>query len=173
MMRRFVQEEIYRHVKLQLFQSLPDEVVVGQRNQRVETQRKQSFDFAAINFANQFVSVHARTGHFFFINAPDVGDKGAIMANLHNPKQIEFRPRWGETKIIDVELPEEGGHGGADPLLVENFIASLKGEGHPSASVRDGIKAVAIGQAAEISWREQRKVDISELVNLNDSRLLI
>jgi predicted dehydrogenase len=102
-----------------------------------------------------------------------VGDRGTLMANLHNPERIELRPRWGETKIIDVPLPEEGGHGGADPLLVQNFIASLKGEGHPSASVRDGIKAVAVGQAAEISWREQRKVDISELVNLSDSRLLI
>lgn len=100
-----------------------------------------------------------------------VGDRGTLMANLKNPTQIELRPRWGKTKLIEVELPQEGGHGGADPLLVDNFVASLKGQSVPSSSVRDGIKAVAVGQAAEISWREQRHVDITELVDLKDPRL--
>lgn len=100
-----------------------------------------------------------------------IGDRGTLVANLSNPTQIELRPRWGESKFIDVPLPEEGGHGGADPLLIENFLASLKGEGQPSSSVRDGIKAVAVGQAAEISWREKRSVKIKDLVDLSDPKL--
>lgn len=97
-----------------------------------------------------------------------VGDKGTLMASLENPTHIEFRPRWGETRLIDVPPAVDGSHGGADPLLVENFLASLKGDVSPSSTVRDGIKAVAVGQAAEISWREKRSVEISELVDLSD-----
>ncbi|MBV9471254.1 MAG: Gfo/Idh/MocA family oxidoreductase [Abitibacteriaceae bacterium] len=94
-----------------------------------------------------------------------VGDRGVLMANLENPTQIELRPRWGENKIIDVPLPDAGGHGGADPLLVENFVASIQGQRLPSSNVRDGIRSVAVGQAAEIAWREQRTVEVSELLD--------
>ena len=99
-----------------------------------------------------------------------------LTASTSAPDRIELWPRWSreeKVKIIDVLRVDgsEAEHGGADPLLVENFIASLKGEGAPSSSVRDGIKAVAVGQAAEISWREKRSVEISELVDLSDPQL--
>jgi predicted dehydrogenase len=105
-----------------------------------------------------------------------IGDKGTLTASTSAPDRIELWPRWSreeKVKIIDVPRVDgsEAEHGGADPLLVENFIASLKGEGAPSSSVRDGIKAVAVGQAAEISWREKRSVEISELVDLSDPQL--
>jgi len=103
------------------------------------------------------------------------GDKGTVMASLENATQIEFRPRWGRgenaVKMIDVPPAPEGTHGGGDPLLVDNFLASLRGESQSSSTVRDGIKAVAVGQAAEVSWREKRSVEISELVDLNDPLL--
>lgn len=98
-----------------------------------------------------------------------VGDRGVLMARLENPAQIELRPRWGEDRIIDVPLPVEGSHGGADLLLVEQFIASIKGETLPFATTRDGIRAVAVGQAAEIAWREHRMVEITEVVDPADA----
>ena len=101
-----------------------------------------------------------------------IGDRGILTANLENPREIQLSPRWGKdenkTRIIDVPPAPEGTHGGADPLLVDNFLASLRGENESSSTVRDGIKAVAVGQAAEISWREKRSVEISELVDLSD-----
>lgn len=98
-----------------------------------------------------------------------VGDRGTVSASLANPTQIELRPRWGSSRIIDVPEPDDAGfHGGADPLLVENFIQGIHGKGHPSSSVRDGLRAVAIGEAAEIAWRERRSVEIGELVALEE-----
>jgi len=102
-----------------------------------------------------------------------VGDRGVLEAHLKDPTKVLFRPRWGEDKVIDVPQPREGGHGGADPSLVDNLVQAMRGENAKLSGVRDGIRAVAVGQAAEISWRENRAVDISELVDLHDPRLNI
>src|SRR5215468_7222767 len=77
--RRFIQEEVYRHVKFQFVEHTRDEVVVRQRDLRVEADRKQAFDLAAINFAEDFVGVHARAGHLFFVNAPDFRYVSAVL----------------------------------------------------------------------------------------------
>lgn len=98
-----------------------------------------------------------------------VGDKGTIVANLNNPTKIELRPRWGgEDRLISVPPAPDGGHGGADPLLVENFLSSIRTEARSSSTARDGVRAVAVGQAAELSWREHRMVEIAELVKLSE-----
>ncbi len=98
-----------------------------------------------------------------------VGDRGTIMTNLANPTQVEVRPRRGSSYIVDVPLPEDGDmHSGADPLLFENFVMGIHGQGHPNSSVRDGLRSVAIGEAAENAWRERRSVDISELANVDE-----
>lgn len=102
-----------------------------------------------------------------------VGDRGTLEAHLKDPTQIVFRPRWGEDKIIDVPQPREGGHGGADPSLVESLVLAMRGEKSELSGIKDGIRAVAVGQAAEISWREKRSVNISELVDLYDPRFNI
>src|SRR5262249_11916869 len=77
-MRRFIQEEIYRHVKFQFVEHPRDEVVVRQRDLRVEANREQSFDGAAVDLAKNLVSVHARARHLFFVNAPDFRDVSAM-----------------------------------------------------------------------------------------------
>src|SRR5262249_50219912 len=70
-MRRFIQEEVYRHVKFQFVERPSDKVVIRQRDLRIEADREQSLDLAAINFADQLVSVHSRAGNLLFVNAPD------------------------------------------------------------------------------------------------------
>lgn len=102
-----------------------------------------------------------------------VGDRGVLEAHLKDPTKIVFKPRWGEDKIIDVPQPQEGGHGGADPSLVESLVLAMRGEKAKLSGIKDGIRAVAVGQAAEISWRENRSVNISELVDLYDPRFNI
>lgn len=91
------------------------------------------------------------------------GDKGTIFANLEQPERIELRPRWGAPRFIDVPPAPDGGHGGADPLLVQRFVRSLSGE-TTGAGLRDGMRAVAVGQAAEIASREHRMVNLPELM---------
>src|SRR5262249_28268421 len=78
-MRRFIQEEVYRHVKFQFVEGLRDEIIVRQRDLRVEAYRQQTFDLAAIDFADQLVGVHARAGHLFFVNAPDFRYISAVL----------------------------------------------------------------------------------------------
>lgn len=97
-----------------------------------------------------------------------VGDRGTLMGHLADPSQIELRPRWGENKMIPVPVAGDDAHGGSDPFLLDNFLESIRGQSPASSTVRDGLRAVAVGQAAEISWRNRRMVDIAELVNLSD-----
>ena len=59
--------------------------------------------------------------------------------------------------------PEDGSHGGADPSLVDMFCRVVRGEAIPNSTAEHGLLSSAIGQAAEISRREHRTVEISEL----------
>jgi predicted dehydrogenase len=91
-----------------------------------------------------------------------VGDRGQAEVSLEQ-RLITIRPRWSQ-EVITHQIPESaGGHGGADPMLVEAFFKVLKGE-EPNTSTTDhGMWSTAIGQAAEISRREERTVRVSEL----------
>jgi predicted dehydrogenase len=116
-------------------------------------------------------NVRASHSECFVCNFTDrrytiTGDRGTLLASLANPTQMEFRPRWGPDQIIPVSDALDGGHGGADPLLLENFLNSVRGIAPAASGLRDGLRAVAIGQAAELAWREHRLVAIKELVDL-------
>ncbi len=110
---------------------------------------------------------NVRAGHSecFVCNFDDrrytvVGDRGTLLASVSDPTHITLRPRWGADQVIEVPPAGDGMHGGADPLLLEDFLRSVRG-GVPALSVlRDGLRAVAVGEAAEIAWREHRLVTI-------------
>ncbi|MCP3967359.1 MAG: Gfo/Idh/MocA family oxidoreductase [Lentisphaerae bacterium] len=92
-----------------------------------------------------------------------VGDKGQAEVSLHN-RTITIRPRWTQD-VIKHEIAEvKGGHGGADPKLVETFVKCVKGEIDNTSTSEHGLVSTAIGQAAEISRRENRMVDMKELL---------
>ena len=91
-----------------------------------------------------------------------VGDRGQAEVSLHN-RTIIIRPRWSQ-EVITHHIPEsEGGHGGADPMLIESFFKVLKGEEQNCSTTAHGMWSTAIGQAAEISRREERTVRVAEL----------
>src|SRR6516162_3503954 len=69
--RRVVEEEINRHVELEFLESAPDKVIVRQRDDGIERDRKQSANFVAIDLPDYFVSVHAGFWQFFGVYAPD------------------------------------------------------------------------------------------------------
>lgn len=92
-----------------------------------------------------------------------VGSRGQAEASLAE-RQIRVYPRWtGE--VITYRLPrEDGGHGGADPKLLETFITVVRNRLPSPSSCEQGLWATATGQAAEISRNENRTVMIRELL---------
>ena len=58
----------------------------------------------------------------------------------------------------------EGGHGGADPTMIETLIRNFRTRTIPFATLRDGTLSVAVAEAAERSRREGRTVKIDELL---------
>jgi len=91
------------------------------------------------------------------------GDRGVAEVSLSN-RTITITPRWGG-EVVTYHIGEtDGGHGGADPNLVETFCAVLRGEAVPGSTAEHGLLATALGQAAEMSRRQHRMVEMSELL---------
>ena len=91
------------------------------------------------------------------------GDRGIAEVSLTN-RTITVTPRWGGEIVTYQVQEEEGGHGGADPGLVDTFCKVLKGELTAPSTAEHGLLATALGQAAEISRREHRMVEMAELL---------
>lgn len=77
---------------------------------------------------------------------------------FRNPKQVERR-----TVTVDETALNAGSHHGSTFYEHQRFNAVVRGEGQVEVTARDGLMAVAIGAAAEISAREKRVVEMSEL----------
>jgi predicted dehydrogenase len=93
-----------------------------------------------------------------------LGDRASADADLRHDT-IVVHPRWGGDEVVNHVRRDAGGHGGADPAMVGNFLACLRGEAEPLADAADGVWAVAVAEAAEISRAEKRMVEIKELLN--------
>jgi myo-inositol 2-dehydrogenase / D-chiro-inositol 1-dehydrogenase len=82
----------------------------------------------------------------------------APRTGYHQPKTVE------RTHIpVDPQALAAGHHHGATFYQHQKFLAALKGEGAVEVTASDGMMAVAIGTAAEISAREHRVVTMREL----------
>ncbi len=64
---------------------------------------------------------------------------------------------------VDPAAMAAGSHYGATFYQHEAFARAVRGEGAVDVSALDGLRAVAMGRAAEISLREKRAVDMTEL----------
>jgi myo-inositol 2-dehydrogenase / D-chiro-inositol 1-dehydrogenase len=89
------------------------------------------------------------------------------------PGDLVFSPRvdWRGPKAVErTHVPVEeaalsaGSHHGATYYQHVAFAAAVRGEAPVAVTAEDGLKAVAIGLAAEISAREQRAVEIDEVI---------
>lgn len=93
-----------------------------------------------------------------------VGDRAIAEVSLAE-RTITVTPRWGNGAAVTYTVPHaDGGHGGADPALVKQFAKVIKGEAEANSTAIHGMLASAIGQAAEISRKEHRTVEMSELL---------
>ncbi len=100
-----------------------------------------------------------------------VGDTGRLEvlipegSLIHSPR-VGFRnPKRVTRRVIDVNPAAlgAGSHHGSTFYEHQRFIAAVRGEGPVEVTARDGLMAVAIGTAAEISVREHRVVTMEEL----------
>jgi len=84
------------------------------------------------------------------IHSPRVG--------VRNPKQVSRR-----RVEVDAAALMAGSHHGSTFYEHQKFNAAVRGAGGVEVTARDGLMAVAIGTAAEISAREKRVVEMTEL----------
>ena len=77
---------------------------------------------------------------------------------FRNPKAVER-----ETVAVDQAALAAGSHHGSTLYEHQKFNAAVRGKGPVEVTAHDGLMAVAIGTAAEISAREKRVVEMSEL----------
>lgn len=101
-----------------------------------------------------------------------VGDRGHLDASLHDA-HVTVRPRWTSDRIEYNLTRPAGGHGGADPAMVETFVRNLKYGKSPVATLRDGTMSVLIAEAAERSRRENRTVMIEEFISRREIEELL
>ena len=88
--------------------------------------------------------------------------EGAI---VHSPR-VGFRnPKRVTRRVVEVDAAalDAGSHHGSTFYEHQRFNAAVRGQGPVEVTARDGLIAVAIGTAAEISAREHCVVEMSEL----------
>lgn len=84
---------------------------------------------------------------------------------VFSPRTGLGKPKQVQTIVIPVEAKalKAGSHHGATFHQLQAFLAAVRGEGPVLVTAEDGLRAVAMGVAAETSAREKRVVAMSEL----------
>ena len=93
------------------------------------------------------------------------GTKGYLEAETES-RIVQIHEFWGEKRHETVEVPaREGGHGGADPLVMRTLIEAIETD-NPSlvtTNLENSLMSHRIVFASERSRREGRVVQLSEL----------
>lgn len=99
-----------------------------------------------------------------------LGDRGTAVADLH-ANTVQVHPRWSMDIVRHQIARGGGGHGGADPMMMKNFLDCLLRGARPHSSAADGVWAVVIGEAAEISRAKKKMVEVSKLLDTRSELL--
>lgn len=99
-----------------------------------------------------------------------VGDKAKLEAFIpsgdlvHSPRVPLGSPKTPvRTHVpVDPTILEAGTHHGSTYYQIEAFIDAVRGRGPVQVTAEDGLVAVAMGAAAELSAKEKRVVEMSE-----------
>ena len=100
-----------------------------------------------------------------------VGDKARLEVFIPSGELVLSRrtgfmqPKDVTRRVVETDAAalKAGSHHGSTFYEHQNFNAAVRGEGPVEVTAEDGLRAVAIGTAAEISAREHRVVAMSEL----------
>jgi predicted dehydrogenase len=84
---------------------------------------------------------------------------------VFSPRTGVGKPKQVQTIVIPVDAKalKAGTHHGATFYQLQAFLAAVRGEAVVQVTADDGLRAVAMGLAAEISARDKRAVLMSEL----------
>lgn len=153
---------------------------VNHADERVEGQRPDIIDnsYTVVDFAN---GVRAMLDLCMFADGAEhqeeisaTGDE-ARLDLMVPPGDIIFSPRVGyghrkrvvrEHIDVDPAAMAAGEHFGATYHQHVAFARAVRGDGPVEVTAEDGLRAVAMGVAAEISAREKRAVEMSELLGM-------
>ena len=146
-----------------------DERYMGQRPDIIDN------SYTTVDFAN---GVRAMLDLSMFADGAEnqeeitaVGDKARLDVLIPSG-EIVYSPRVGfrnakrvqrRTVAVDATALNAGSHHGSTFYQHQKFNAAVRGAGPVEVTARDGLMAVAIGTAAEISAREHRVVTLQEL----------
>ena len=146
-----------------------DETYDGQRPDIIDN------SFTTVDFAN---GVRAMLDLSMFAEGAEnqeeitaVGDKARLDVFIPEGALV-FSPRVGfrnpkrvERQVVETDAAalRAGSHHGSTFYEHQKFNAAVRGAGPVEVTAADGLAAVAIGVAAEISAREKRAVEIAEL----------
>ena len=146
-----------------------DEAYAGERPDIIDN------SYTTVDFAN---GVRAMLDLSMFADGAEnqeeiaaVGDKARLEV-LIPEGAIVYSPRVGFRQAkaverhvvpVDEEALNAGSHHGSTFYEHQRFNAAVRGAGPVEVTARDGLMAVAIGTAAEISAREHRVVTMAEL----------
>jgi myo-inositol 2-dehydrogenase / D-chiro-inositol 1-dehydrogenase len=151
---------------------------VNHLDERYDGQRPDIIDnsFTTVDFAN---GVRAMLDLCMFAEGAEhqeeisaTGDKARLDV-LIPPGDLVYSPRvdWRGPKAVerthvavDAAAMEAGSHHGATFYQHQAFAAAVRGEAPVQVSARDGLMAVAMGTAAEISAREGRAVAMADVL---------
>jgi len=152
---------------------------VNHRDERYEGRMPDIIDnaYAVVDFAN---GIRAMLDLCMFAEGSEeqeeitaIGDSAKLTVKIPS-SMIEFSPRVpvGTPKRVErVHVPvdqaalDAGHHHGATYHQWRAFLAAAAGEGPVQVTARDGLVAVAMGMAAEISAAERRVVAIAEVLD--------
>jgi hypothetical protein len=102
-----------------------------------------------------------------------LGDGGGASASKGAFKTATLRmfPRMGEPYEIEIP-PAEGGHGGADPVMLEQIFSPNPPPDpyHRAASHLDGAASILVGISANKSMETGQVVNVSDLFPLLEKR---
>lgn len=87
-----------------------------------------------------------------------MGTKGELCGSFEENK-ITVKPFLGENIEFEVEQIDSG-HGGADTVVVADFIASVRGEKEMCTPIDISIESHAMCHAAEISRKDGRSIKV-------------
>lgn len=150
---------------------------VNHQDERYEGRKPDIIDnsFTTVDFAN---GVRAVLDLCMFADGAEqqeeiaaTGDKARLECSIpageivHSPR-VGFRNPKAATRAVvhtDAAALAAGQHHGSTFYQHQHFIAAVRGEGPVIVTADDGLRAVAMGIAAETSAREHRVVTMAEL----------
>lgn len=90
-------------------------------------------------------------------------EKNYIQGGVEKTNIVVY-PLWDEPYVVDV-VKSEGGHGGGDPVLLEDVLVGGKDDQFKRAAyIRDGGNAVLVGVGANQSMKTGLPIKVQELV---------